>query len=519
MQKLIETCSHMIIKLITGILIVIYSILSIQSILGTTQIDMNMNGYKEYAYFKADNIFLTIFLSVIFLGILILIDHFIGIEKMDTAKLSRFVMLYIIALGVLWMLVIQGRPLDDQYIVQKSAAEFIDGNYSSMEHGQYLYRSTHQLGIVFIFECIYRIVGPENYQAIMILNSVLASGIIYNLYAIMAQFTENRKAHNMYWIVAAGCIQLAFYTFFIYGTIIGLFFMTLGMYLLIRYYKTSRYRYYVAGFGALAIAIIAKSNFQIFLIAVFLVMLFAAIMQMRIKEILLSFVLLLTLFAPNLINVHYEKRSGIELGGGSPASLFIAMGLQEGDKENGCGTAGWYNAYNASTMNSVNYDYDQANEIGKENISNRLRELAENPKKAFAFVAEKEVTQWNEPTFQNFWMVTVRDNHGTLSKIGDSLLNGQINKIIRDYMKIYMLFVWIGGLLYYLVNRKEQEIWKLLTGIIVIGGFAFHMFWEGKALYIMPYFVMSLLVSSQGILLIVNWIEKRLNLLPKNEEV
>ena len=88
---------------------------------------------------------------------------------------SRFVMLYIIALGVLWMLVIQGRPLDDQYIVQKSAAEFIDGNYSSMEHGQYLYRSTHQLGIVFIFECIYRIVGPENYQAIMILNCVLAN--------------------------------------------------------------------------------------------------------------------------------------------------------------------------------------------------------------------------------------------------------------------------------------------------------------------------------------------------------
>ena len=509
MQKTITKASQLIIKIITILLIVIYAYLSIQSIIGTTQIDMNLNNFKEYAYFKVDNILLTLFLFSIFLAIIILIDYTVGIEKLSTTKLQYGVIIAFFAISMLWLLMIQGRPVDDQYIVQLSASEFIDGNYDSMAHGEYLYRSKHQLGIVFIFECIYRIFGSENYQAIMVLNSVLAAGVLNNLYQILTFLTKDKKVHNMYWIMTAGCIQFAFYTFFVYGTIIGLFFMTGGIYLLMKYFHVGQYRYYIGGFLALAFAIISKSNFQIFLIAIFLVMLFAAIKEFRVKEIILSFVLLLTLFSPNLIVAHYEKRSGIELGNGTPASLFIAMGLQEGDKENACGADGWYNAYNAITMNSVDYDYDAANEIGSENIKNRLEEFRKNPKTAFQFAFEKQATQWAEPTFQTFWMVTIRDNHGNLSNMAESIVSGNINTVLQKYMKVYLIFMWIGCFIYYFVKRKELDIWHLLTGIVVLGGFLFHFFWEGKALYIMPYFVMSLFAACQGILYLINWIEKK----------
>lgn len=515
MQTAVDKGSKIIIKTIMWILIAIYGFISIQSIIGTTHIDMNLNGFKEYAVLKMDNLLLTVILAAIFLAVIILIDYIFGIENINTPKLKSGVTIFVIAAGIVWVLMMRGYPVDDQTIVQRSAADFIEGNYSTLEKGEYLYKFPHQLGITFIFECMYRIFGPKNYQAIMVLNVIMAAGVLNNLFKILAMRTDNKNVHNMYWIMSAGCLQLVFYTFFVYGTIIGLFFMTGGLYLLMKYYQSGKYRYYILGFLALAFAIIAKSNFQIFLIAVFLVMIFAAIKDKKYKEIIFAFVLLLALASPNLIKEHYEQRSGIESSKGTPASLFIAMGLQEGNKESGCGADGWYNAYNSATMNSVECDYDEANDIGKENIAGRMKEFAKNPGTAVGFAFEKIVTQWNEPTFQTFWMLKIRDNHDEISEVADSLLYGDANKVLQKYMKIYLIFIWVGSFIYYYVNRKEMDIWKLLTGIVVIGGFIFHLFWEGKALYIMPYFVMSMATGSQGVLILVNWIEKKLKLLPK----
>lgn len=515
MQTVIDKCSKIIIKIIIWILIAIYGSLSILSIIGTTHIDMTLNRFREFAIFETDNWLITLALFVIFLAIIILIDYIVGIENINTRKLQRGSIVFFITVGVIWVLMMRGYPIDDQGIVQRSAAEFIAGNYSSLEKGQYLYKFPHQLGITFIFECIYRIFGSENYQAIMILNVVMSAGILNNLYKILSMHSDKNKVRNMYWIMATGCIPLAFYAFFTYGTIIGLYFATSGFYLLMRYYESGKCRYYIWGFLALALAVIAKSNFQIFLIATFLVMLFASIKDKKYNRIIMAFLLLIALASPNLIKGYYEQTSGIEASKGTPATLFIAMGLQEGDKENGCGADGWYNAYNSTTMNAVECDYDKANGIGKENIVARIEKFAENPAMAVSFAFEKIVTQWNEPTFQTFWMLKIRDNHDELSEVAASLLYGEANKVLQKYMKIYMIFMWLGSFVYYYVNRKEMDIWKLLTGVIVIGGFIFHLFWEGKALYIMPYFVMSLVASSQGVLVLVDWIEKKLKISPK----
>lgn len=510
MEETIQKGSKIIVRIIVTILMVMYAFLSIISIIGTTHIDMDLNGYREYAVLQMDHLLITVLLAAIFLAAIILIDHFIGIEKIDTSKLGKGVILFAVAVGFVWMLMIQGHPLDDQSIVQRSAANFIAGDYSALQHGEYLNRFPHQLGIVFIFEGVYRIFGPENYQAIMVINIILAAGILNNLFHILKMITEDKKAHNMYWIMAAGCFQLMFYTFFVYGTIIGLFFATGGMYLIMKYFNTGKYRYYVLAFLALGISVMAKSNFQIFVLASFLVFLFTSIKEKRYKEIALSFVLLITLCSPNIAKAYYAEKSGMEIEKGASASLYIAMGLQEGDKENACGAGGWYNAYNVITLNAAGMDYDKADEMAKENISERLKEFGKNPGMAARFAFEKIATQWNEPTFQTFWMVTVRDNHGELSTPAKSLLTGKVNTVVQKYMKIYLLFMWLGNLVYYYVNRKKNDIWKIFMGVAVIGGFAFHFFWEGKALYIMPYFVISMVAGSQGLLIFVEYLEKNL---------
>ena len=36
--------------------------------------------------------------------------------------------------------------------------------------------------------------------------------------------TYNIRIHNLYWVMVFGCFPLIFYSFFVYGTIFGLFF-------------------------------------------------------------------------------------------------------------------------------------------------------------------------------------------------------------------------------------------------------------------------------------------------------
>ena len=56
----------------------------------------------------------------------------------------------------------------------------------------------------------------------------------------------------------------------------------------------------------------------------------------------------------------------------------------------------------------------------------------------------------------------------------------------------------------------KRQIQKLFCLIIIIGGFLFHMFWEGKAQYILPYFIMVIPYSAAGIKEINNIIDSRI---------
>lgn len=73
------------------------------------------------------------------------------------------------------------------------------------------------------------------------------------------------------------------------------------------------------------------------------------------------------------------KKANVTISKGVPAKCFIAMGLQKGTKELGCGVDGWYNAYNLTTFVNAGRDSEKASEIAGENISERLSEFKSKP--------------------------------------------------------------------------------------------------------------------------------------------
>ena len=144
-------------------------------------------------------------------------------------------------------------------------------------------------------------------------------------------------------------------------------------------------------------------------------------------------------------------------------------------------------------MTAVDYDLKEADKIAKKEIYMRLSDFKNNPETIIPFFGEKTVTQWCEPSFQVFWMPTAQKNHGKLSKTGKSLLYGKLSDILQIYMRFFILLVYLGNIFYYVVNARRKKFNLLfICGITVIGGFLFHMIWEAKALYIMPYMIFSI---------------------------
>ena len=90
---------------------------------------------------------------------------------------------------------------------------------------------------------------------------------------------------------------------------------------------------------------------------------------------------------------------------------------------------------------------------------------------------------------------------------------GKVNKIIFVIMKLYLIFIWLGNLAYLIAKRKQLTIWNMLLQVAVLGGFIFHFLWEGKALYIMPYYVISFVAGVQGMYMLYEKIKiKTLNI-------
>ena len=178
MNAIINKTGNIIQKIIWGILVAMFGILSIFNILGTTKIDIKVNDYKEYAEYSLNNILMIILYVVTIFAILYIIDRYTKLLKMDTKKFAN-------------------------------------------------------IATIGIIQIIYYIFGKDNYIAIMLFNVLAMAGIFNMLYKILTKMTDNIRIHNLYWVMVFGCFPLIFYSFFVYGTIFGLFFSLVGFYNLI----------------------------------------------------------------------------------------------------------------------------------------------------------------------------------------------------------------------------------------------------------------------------------------------
>ena len=149
----------------------------------------------------------------------------------------------------------------------------------------------------------------------------------------------------------------------------------------------------------------------------------------------------------------------------------------------------------------------------KEDLEDTINKFKKDPKYTVQFFYEKIVSQWNNPTFQSFWINKARATGTGKEKaaiVKSVNGTGMVNKVISEYMNVIQSIILFGATVFVIINFKKNNGKQLIFAIMFIGGFLFHMVWEAKCQYTITYFVLLIPYSVRGYLQLSNIIDKKL---------
>lgn len=465
-------------------------------------------SYSENIIYKLDNIILNIFLLAIFLGIIFILANKFG----NTCKNKKVI--YIIAfihfvLGVFWAYFSQSVLRADQYYVAKIANDFMFKDYSTFGIGGYLYNYPFQLPYILFVHFIYLILEVQSIKAIMILNSVFSMIIFVILYKISCLMFKEENVQSNLNVLILFFFLLDLLSVYVYGNLIGLMFALLAIYNLFLFYKYKNKRNIIYLIISMIISILMKSNYLIFGIAISISLILYAIKESKQSSIMICIITIIGIFGGykltnKIIYTSVGKIYNVEINKGIPMITYINMGMSE----NTVRAQGWYNDFvnGVEIYSSVNYDYKKAEEIAIESIKTSVNKFLKSPKKMIVFYIDKFLSTWIEPAFQTIWIsepmeYTTDEIHEYVNnnKILYSFYAGKLNDFVIKFLDIYAIIIF-GFTAYYIYrNLKYIDLNQITIIAIFIGGVLFHLIWETKCVYVIPYYIILLPLSAKGI--------------------
>ena len=360
---------------------------------------------------------------------------------------------------------------------------------------RYLYIHPHQLGLTALIELIFAVFGSGNHMAFQLLNCVGAAVCVYSGYRITRLLAADLRASVFYLFLSAACFPLFFYVTFVYGELPSLTFSLLAAWCFLEYRKRKGLWWLAGCCAACTLACLVRNNSLILLIAFVLVLLAAALGERRLRPVLAS-VLLIAVFLGGrfCLRTVYEQRSGEQINDGAPMLLYVAMGMQKGE-----GAPGWSNGYILHNYwGESEFDAEASTAMAVQDIEASMEGFAEDPWYAVRFYTEKFTSQWNDPTYECFAMTHI--NGSARGPVANSMFDGKLHTLMTWFMNEYQSLIFIGVFCWLLLNfwvKRGLEDQVLL--ITIFGGFLFHMLWEAKGRYILPYFVMMLPMAAVGL--------------------
>ncbi len=360
----------------------------------------------------------------------------------------------------------------------------------------YAERYKQQLTLAFVWQILFRIFNTDKFVLVEIFNVL---GNFLTLFSIVFICEEFAKKYNinkyLATILTVTFVSLIYLITFVYGDISGLGFAMLGVYFIIKYGSSKRWYFALLSALCCGFAYMLRMNFLIFILAI-LIYLFLDLIdkksyseiekKVKIKDIIKRIVVILCftviVFVPTKIIENYYCKK-LNLSNNKPFQLtgYLYMGMSESALG-----PGWYRYDYAKSSFT---DYEHSTQEFKDGIKERVGYFLHNPKEAVKFYTKKICSMWAENTYASTFYNKVYDKD-------EGLENKTETVIIRLYQKA-LIFIIFGCTFVALLQKRKNlsnEVLLLLT--IFIGGFLFHILWEAKSRYIIPYIIVLIPIAS-----------------------
>ena len=412
--------------------------------------------------------------------------------------------------GYLWVSQVPYYPSGDQLNTTAAAYYHLNGNFSMLQKGGYLGIYSQQKGLVFLYEILFKLFGDFCYDVAALFH--VLSGVLTMVFGYL--FLEDSSNRITYRILYCFCIL--FCTPYIilmpyaYGDIPSICCCAILFWTLRRYSLTFQKRYVVIACLAATLALFTRMNSWIVLIAMAIGLCLLALEKRRLQPVFAcACIILSAVLSVELLDFSYEIRSGYEDTHGTPASLFLAMGMQ--DNEDGPGI---YNRFNQASYESVDFNREAAAEIGWVELHNRLTYFKDNPGNAVTFFKTKVEMQWLEPLFETLISTYSFSEEEPMPQWIDDVYHGKYHEPLFHLANSYQCVVYLAFaafLLFLPWSRKDSLLYIPL--IAVIGGFLFSIIWEAQCRYVLPYYLFMLVYVPIGLCNIcdgIAWIVRKI---------
>ena len=419
--------------------------------------------------------------------------------------------IYIIA-DILWTIFVRAPIVGDQVHINSMGQLFYRGydeeiinsnTYAGIPLGEYIQAYNQQIPQAFLYSIFFRLIHIDEFGTPRALNVIAIIIILVAIYKIGNMISKSHKINKVRLLVLfLTFLSLPMLSTFVYGDIPSLAFALLSVYYMMKFVgylnnkdrnaknlnANTNIKYFVLSTIFSMIAYMFRMNSLIFVIATIIYLLFNLFMKITsktAKENIIN-VLAIIVFAivsilpAQIVNDYYINKYNLDKSKAYPNISYILMGMSESWRGNG-----WYNEGigEPALKNPQGIVEKYENEI-----KNRIAYFSQNIGYTFRFYTMKLASMWAENTYS-----AVRLN--LLHESEDDYLN-VIKAPLTFYQKALLILMCVCSIIVLIQNRKNlsPEIVYLL--LIFMGGFAFHILWEAKSRYIIPYIVVLIPIAS-----------------------
>ena len=519
-NKIVQICSCIAVYLIA----LLFAILSFASIVQTCRVDQ-ANPYSEIINFDNDLVLTNLALiGLTILAALFALRKHISISKVNTRFIVLVMLLFTTIISLAWITMVKSVASGDAMILRNTAKDAANNTYQSFHssydyYGNYSYYLFYpfQLGYVFFAEILYRIFGTNSSDILLQIPNVIALDFIYvGIVAITKKLFDRKSLTNLTAIALTVCLQPMFMTTFTYGILLGLAFSVWSVYHTIKFMQNDKLKH--AGFAILlmAVSVLLKYNNMILLAAVCIALILHTIDKKKFLALAMAAVMIIcSVGLQKAVIGMYAARSGAKLDTQVSQTLYAYLGISDSGM-----APGWYNGNAMETLRDAQMDVDKANEIASQGIKNRYEYLSKNGQ-LFEFYKKKYLSQLNEPSFESIWLSQVRSHDipegQKLSSIVEDVYSGGLSVLLDNWFNYYVMIIYIfftAGMIWLMIRRKLSPQ-TIILPVAVLGGILYHMIFEGKSQYLLPYFILLIPFAMFGFIESMKALNKKCNILFK----